>query len=288
MRKKNKIRRSVFGRFFKYLLYLILLLTAIIPAFNLLFSGTVKVNREQVCLVAHRGGASLAPENTLAAMISGITQGADILELDIRQTKDNQIVVMHDHSVDRTTSGEGKVEDLTLEQIKGFNAAKNWASAFKNAKVPLLSEVIDRVKQSKSRLIIEIKDPQYYPGMVKSLIELIRSEKCQKKMLVFSFNEDAVQQVKRALPDIETGVFIVGYESISQYKGSGIKYICPNWYSILYFPWLVDRIHQTGCKILVWTPDQKWAMNYLLRKRVNGIITNSPDIFNAIFNTPKN
>ena len=100
-------------------------------------------------IVAHRGGAGDAPENTLLAFKKAIDLGCDVVELDVRLTKDNQVVVIHDDDIDRTTNGRGKVAKMTLKQIKKFNCEEKQ-------KIPTLQEVIDLCK-GKIDIYIELK-----------------------------------------------------------------------------------------------------------------------------------
>ena len=93
-------------------------------------------------IIAHRGASGYAPENTLASMELAIKLGCDAIELDIHLTKDQQIVVCHDFTVDRTTNGRGEIENLTLEDIKKLDAGSWFSDEFKGEKIPTLEEVI--------------------------------------------------------------------------------------------------------------------------------------------------
>lgn len=253
------------------------------PVLNLVNSRIFITERSSVMLVAHRGGAGLAPENTLAAIDSGIARKANLLEIDIRQTLDGHIVVMHDKDIDRTTTGSGNIKDLTLAEIRALSAAKNWDGKYKDVKVPLLSEVLDRVMASNAQLIIEIKDPGLYPGMLDRLIKIVKAKRAEKKVLIFSFNLNAVINIKQRLKNVRTGVFILGYENLNEIAEKGIDFISPPFITLLYYPSIIGSIHKRNCKVLVWTVDQKFLMKYLLNRSVDGIITNQPDIFNSIF-----
>ncbi|MCS7313960.1 MAG: glycerophosphodiester phosphodiesterase family protein [Bryobacterales bacterium] len=97
-------------------------------------------------VVAHRGASRYAPENTLAAFRKAIELGADLIEFDVRETKDGHLVIMHDDTVDRTTDGEGRVSDLTLEQIKKLDAGSWFGPQFKGERVPTLEEALGTIK----------------------------------------------------------------------------------------------------------------------------------------------
>ena len=116
---------------------------------------------------AHRGGAGLAPENTLAAFRKALELGVDALEVDLHVTRDGVVVVIHDETLDRTTDGRGDVGDLSLEGVKRSDAGGKFAPAFRGERVPSLREVIDLVKTSgngRVRLDLELKYHQDRPG----------------------------------------------------------------------------------------------------------------------------
>ncbi|MGB9604791.1 MAG: glycerophosphodiester phosphodiesterase [Bryobacteraceae bacterium] len=99
-----------------------------------------------ILVVAHRGALRYAPENTLAAFRKAIELGADLIEFDVRETRDGHLVVMHDDTVDRTTDGKDRVSALTLEQIKKLDAGSWFGAQFKGERVPTLDEALETIK----------------------------------------------------------------------------------------------------------------------------------------------
>jgi glycerophosphoryl diester phosphodiesterase len=119
-------------------------------------------------IIAHRGASGSAPENTLAAIELAIANKADMIEIDIHQTKDGKLVVIHDDKLDRTTTGKGKINELTLEEIKKHDAGSWFNTSFSNEKVPELKEVLELIN-GKCKLLIEIKGkPSDYSGLEKN------------------------------------------------------------------------------------------------------------------------
>src|SRR5512143_1091036 len=110
--------------------------------------------RSQPLVIAHRGSAAYAPENTLAAFQLAAEQGADAIELDVDLTRDGHMVIMHDATIDRTTDGHGRVGDLTLEELRRVDAGAWKDAAFQGERVPLLEEVFEAVGQ---RLLINVE-----------------------------------------------------------------------------------------------------------------------------------
>jgi glycerophosphoryl diester phosphodiesterase len=167
-----------------------------------------------IALVAHRGGAGLAPENTLASFRKGLELGADYLEMDVHLTKDGIPVVIHDPTVDRTTDGEGRVGDMTLEQLQAFNAAAKFpggpASAGGGAgkePVPTLAQVLDLAKGTSVRLEIEIKvaaDNRPYPGIEQKVLDEVARRGMLDRVRIMAFEFDTLKQVKALNPRVQT------------------------------------------------------------------------------------
>ncbi len=120
-------------------------------------NGTPIYEWPGVIVVAHRGSVHLAPENTLAAIEKAIEQGADLIEIDIRQTRDGHLVLMHDATVDRTTDGSGRVADMTLAQIKRLDAGSWFHPRFAGERVPTLAEALQAM-EGRALPDLDIKD----------------------------------------------------------------------------------------------------------------------------------
>ncbi len=133
----------------------------------LLVIQVVVFGQHTIKVVAHRGAMKFAPENTIAAFEKAHQMGADIVEMDIRQTKDGVLIIMHDKTVDRTTNGTGKVSDLTLKEIKQLDAGSWFGEDYKGTEVPTLEEALIAIK---GKLIPDI---DFKSGDVKPLVELL-------------------------------------------------------------------------------------------------------------------
>jgi glycerophosphoryl diester phosphodiesterase len=108
-------------------------------------------------VIAHRGDSSHAPENTLASFERAVGPGVDYVELDIHLTKDDQVVVIHDPTVDRTTNGHGRIADMTLAQIQALDAGRWFSAGFAGERVPTLDQVLARMK-GRLKVLIEPKE----------------------------------------------------------------------------------------------------------------------------------
>ena len=156
------------------------------------------IQQHRVTKVAHRGGAGLAPENTLAAFRAGLEQGADALELDVHLSRDGELVVIHDPILARTTNAAGEVGDMTFAELRQLDAAARYfGPPVGRQLIPTLQEVVDLAK-GRASLQIEIKvrsDGSRYPGIESKVVETLR----QSGMV-----DDAVDPVVR-LPDARCG-----------------------------------------------------------------------------------
>jgi glycerophosphoryl diester phosphodiesterase len=231
-------------------------------------------------LIGHRGAAGLAPENSIEAIRVGLAGGCNGIEIDIQQTADRQTIVMHDRTIDRTTTGKGKIRQLrytALEKVRlrNFGTASNVPQT-----IPLFTDVLKEVKPTNVLLIVELKNPSLYPHLVRDAIDTIRAWDMADRAMLFSFNRKAIEEVKAIDPKIKTGLFIFGFEN---FKGIKTDYICPFFGGVFLFPNLIKRIHAAGAVAFVWTVNSSGLMRWLLRKEADGIITNRPDIFNTTF-----
>jgi glycerophosphoryl diester phosphodiesterase len=149
-------------------------------------------------IMGHRGAAALAPENTLLSIATAMEIGVDAVEIDVHLSKDNEIVVIHDATVDRTTNGTGAVSSYTLEAIKKLDAGKGET-------IPTLQEVIDFIG-GKVRLVIELKEA----GTEEPVVQLIKRNGLWENVYVISFWHRLVKTVKEIESRIKTGVLFVG------------------------------------------------------------------------------
>ena len=229
--------------------------------------------------IAHRGASSLAPENTLESFKKAIELKCDGIELDVHMTKDNQLVVIHDEFLDRTTNGTGSVRNLTLNEIKKLDAGSHFSNKFKDSKIPTLKEALD----------LEIK--QWEPGIEKNVITMIQNYNYEKKTIITSFNPMSVLKCKEICKDIKTGllVFFLQNNPLDMKKKLKIDYLCMD---VNYIKLLsqnnIDTLKKNNLKILTFTVDRKDDMAYMIKHKVDGIITNKPQLLNLFKYNPFN
>lgn len=168
-------------------------------------------------IIAHRGAALKAPENTMASFRKAFSEGAEVVELDVHRTSDGHLVVMHDPKVDRTTDGKGEIRSMTLEKIRSLDAGSWFGPDFKGEKVPTLEEVLDWAK-GKVKVDIEVKDRALYPGISKDLVDLIRRKDATGDVMITSFDKSAIEDFQQLAPEIKTGYLFTPTPMVREMK----------------------------------------------------------------------
>jgi glycerophosphoryl diester phosphodiesterase len=173
-------------------------------------------------IFAHRGYSAKYPENTMVAFQAAEKVGADGIELDVQLSKDGEVVVIHDFTIDRTMNGKGRVNELTVEQLQSFHAKTN-----RNATIPTLKEVFTWIKTNSLVCIIELKNHSNTGGeLEEKVVELVQQFDLFDRVIISSFNHYAIVYVYRLCPQIQ---------------------IAPLYSEGLYMPWVyASSIHATS------------------------------------------
>jgi glycerophosphoryl diester phosphodiesterase len=170
----------------------------------------------RVMITAHRGAMAYAPENTFAAFKLAKRLGADAIELDVHLTADDRLVVHHDDTLDRTTTGTGYVRDQTWPEIAQLHAGGWFDPSFARERVPLFEEVLGWARQEAMPLSIELKRPnaalgrEKYPELAARVVDLVRAYGLTDNVVLFSDDHTEVLAVRRAAPEITTSITLGG------------------------------------------------------------------------------
>ncbi|MDA2930194.1 glycerophosphodiester phosphodiesterase [Acidobacteria bacterium AH-259-O06] len=228
-------------------------------------------------VIAHRGASGEAPENTMAAFERAIEMKVDLIELDIHFSKDGEIMVIHDETVDRTTDGRGAIAEMTRNEVQALDAGSWFSPRFEGERVPTLSEVIELVKPTPVNLLIEIKQGRGLPhGFEKRLIQAIQEHNILSRVIVQSFNHAAVRKVKEENPSIATGA-LIDYRSpdpVSEVKAAGAETLGLK--SSLVTREVIEKAHRNGLRVFVWTVNKLARIRKMLTLGVDGVITDYP------------
>ena len=243
-------------------------------------------------IIAHRGFSGKYPENTLLAVRKAVQLGVDWVEVDARLSRDNALILMHDKKLNRTTNGEGYVSRKSLKEIRRLKIKD------RNLTVPVIEEVFDVIKKSKTRLNIEVKT--LWPAL--QLIKLIREYKLYDQVMISSGSITALKVVKLELPTLKTAlIFFNSNHPKWDYFATSIAKLSFELTNrlILFvaksarvdnvhisYPFatngFIKRLHKRGYKVNVWTVNTRALMRKLIKNGVDGIITNRPDLLKAV------
>lgn len=244
-----------------------------------LYKGNINLNMgilTKTQITAHRGYSAIAPENTIYAFEEAIEIGSDYIELDVQLTADEQLVVFHDKTIDRTTNGTGELNKYTYEELQEFSAGKWFGKddVFDDAKIILLSEVIENFGND-ILFNIEIKNHGNVSKTAEKTAEIIEEYGIERSCYVTSFSYDALKKIKKINPKIKTGLIanVASSTSFSQLKyidAVSLNYIFIN-------QSIVNMAHQNGKRVFVWTVDNRTDIQRMMAMGVDNIITNRPD-----------
>ena len=216
-------------------------------------------------VIGHRGCA-YEPENTIRAIKKAIDIGVDIVEVDVHLSKDNELVVIHDERLDRTTNGKGLVKDFTLEELRQFDAGKG-------ERLPTLQDVIDTCR-GKVQLLIELKAL----GSEIKVLKKLEENRFRDEVYIISFWHQMIKHVRELDRDIKTGVLFVGHpvNASRLAKETGANALVLNYKFISKD--LVRDAHKDNLKVFVWNVDTEYETKEMLDLGVDGIGSNKPDI----------
>lgn len=215
--------------------------------------------------IGHRGARAYEPENTLSSFRRALELGVDAVELDVRKTFDNKLVVIHNANVNKTTNGSGEVNELTLEEIQGFIIEKN-------EHVPTLEEVLDTVA-NRVKVLVELKET----GTEEQVVNLIRRKQLAENVILISFHEDILRKVREVSNELKTGLIYVRHKNpIQAALDLNAKYLLPL-YRFTHSA-NVKKAHEAGLKVIVWTINKKEEVEEYKKKGVDGIASDKPDI----------
>jgi glycerophosphoryl diester phosphodiesterase len=239
--------------------------------------------KEKPLNIAHRGASGHAPANTMAAFLLATEMGADGIELDVHLSADGELVVIHDHTVDATTDGQGPVSALSLAELQQLDAGSWFDPRFAGERIPTLRQVLTAVGQ---RLLINVEikvvPGHHPPALEREAVRLIEESGMVDRVLISSFSPRSLRRVRRLNRQIPLGLLYsrpapavlpallrLSYDALHPHYG------------------LVDartsaRARERGQRVNVWTVNDAGEMRRMCDLGVDGIITNYPDVLGHV------
>ncbi|MEU6081853.1 glycerophosphodiester phosphodiesterase family protein [Streptomyces sp. NPDC047108] len=247
-------------------------------------------------VVAHRGASAYAPENTLEAVDKADELDTTWVENDVQRTRDGALVVIHDTNLKRTTDVEEvfpdrspwNVADFTLAEIKRLDAGSWFSADYKGARVPTLSEYLDRVEDNHQKLLLELKAPDLYPGIEAQTLWVLFREgwldrsHVRSKLIIQSFDADAIKTVHTIRRDVKTGFLgtpavadLPAYAEFTDQINPSQGTVTPEYVKAVHS---LRGPHQRTLELFTWTVNDAEIAKRLAGYGVDGIITNKPDV----------
>ena len=245
-------------------------------------------------IIAHRGASAYYPENTLPSFEGAIAMGADMVELDVQLTSDQEVVVFHDEKISRCTDGRGKIADYSLVSLKKLDAGSWFDKKFKNTRIPTLVEVLDICK-NKIAVNIEIKteavNKMFFGDIEEKCLKILEHKGMREHVVFSSFDPHAIMHLKQI---DNTAVAAVLFEK--KHYGSKLPseimesvnadaFNCSA--SELNRKWLIN-IKSKNIPVNIYTVNDEKNMKKFLDMGVNGIFTNKPDVLKKVLADVKN
>jgi glycerophosphoryl diester phosphodiesterase len=236
----------------------------------------------QTLVIAHRGAKGEAPENTLAAFKLGLEQGCDGIELDIHLSKDGELIVIHDYTLDRTTDKTGSISELTLEQIKQADAGRWFHEKYAGERVPTLEEVFDLVP-AEVMINVEIKH-RFDRRIEPVLLELMKQKDRMHNVVVSSFHHKSLSYLKQLEPETKIGLLydldVVHHAALAATIDVPVYSLHPHYKKINQAD-VAEAIAQ-GLQVYHWTINDESHMAHAIADGVSGIITDYPGKLRAL------
>ena len=236
-------------------------------------------NSSAPLVIAHRGASLYAPENTITAFELAVKMGADAIELDTMLTADGIPIVIHDHSLRRTTDGSGDVSSKTVDEIKLLDAGSAYNVKYTGEKIPTLEEVFSTVGKN---ILINVELKNYatpFDRLPETVVDIMREMDLSDQILLSSFNPIALIKAKKASPEVRRAALIGGgpkfirsfIETFTDYSSLHLEVSLVN-------QDIINKHHAAGHKVNVWTVNEEAKMIELICMGVDGLITDVPDI----------
>ncbi|MHC1739251.1 MAG: glycerophosphodiester phosphodiesterase [Ignavibacteriaceae bacterium] len=237
----------------------------------------------QVITTAHRGASGYAPENTLSAVVKAVEMGAGFCEIDVQETSDGILILMHDSNYKRTCGVSKNVWEVSYEETKTFDCGKWFNNAFAGEKVPRLDEIIDYAK-GKIRLNIELKTNGHEKLLVERVLDLLTIKDFFDQVIITSFDFSLIDKVKQIQPGIKAGYIFSKIGEVNVFK-SNVDLLSVN--KSMVTKDFVKRAKENGKEVHVWTVNDPAEMEKLINFEVTNIITNFPDKLRTILGREK-
>jgi glycerophosphoryl diester phosphodiesterase len=216
--------------------------------------------------VGHRGARAYEIENTLESFKKAIALGVNAIELDVRKSKDGKLVIIHDDNLKKVFKKDILVNQATLKELKQFTENK----------IPTLEEALKIIGKKVDKILVELKEA----GYEKKVLDIIKKEKLKDRVIIISFHEQALSNIRELDNEIETGLIYVKYKNPVD---AALKLNAQYLVTLYRFTHTrdVEKAHKNNIKVIVWTINKKQEVEDYIAKGVDGIASDKPDILKS-------
>jgi len=232
-------------------------------------------------IIAHRGASSFAPENTMAAFRKAYELNADGIEFDVKLSKDGEMVIIHDQTLDRTTNGHGRVIETKLQDLRSLDAGSSFSESFAGEKIPLLCEVLEEFSDF-STINIEITNyASIGDGLANKICKLVKDMRMERNVIFSSFHPYNLLVVKNKLPMVPAALLALPGKSGRIARSNLLRWLSPDFIHPYYqdvSAEYIDKQHKKSRKVNAWTVDEESDIKKVFEEGVDGIITDNPQL----------
>ena len=239
--------------------------------------GTWLVNgiqtRDDVAVIAHRGAAGKAPENTLASICQAVMDGADWIEIDVQETMDGEVVVIHDSDFMKLAGKDLKVWNSTLKELQEIDVGSWFGPEFSAERVPTLARVLEEVR-GQSRVLIELKYYGHDRQLEQRVVDIVEKAGMVNDVAVMSLEHSGIKKFHALRPDWAVG--LLSSKAIGKLSDLDVDFLAIN--MGMATPEFIRRTHKADMQLFVWTVNDQVSMSRMMSLGVEGIITDEPEL----------
>jgi len=221
--------------------------------------------------IGHRGARAYETENTLESFKKAIELGANAIELDVRQSRDEKLIISHDDNLKKVFGKDLQIDMTTLEELKQLTADR----------VPTLEEALLFIDRKVDKILVELKET----GYEKKVLDVIRKQRLEDRVIIVSFHEESLAHMNNLDSEIETGLIYAKLGSkirkpVQAALKLNVRYLVPLYRFVHTKD--IEKAHENNLKVIVWTINTKEEAREYIAKGVDGIASDKPDIFKGI------
>lgn len=241
-----------------------------------LLMNTVRFD-DEIVVIAHRGAAGTAPENTLASVESAIRSGTDMVEIDVQESADGRVVVIHDRDLMRVGSDPRNIWESTYADILEIDVGRWFGPGFNGERVPTLEQVLAACN-GRAKVIIELKYYGHNVRLEERVAEIVEAQDMETEIVLMSLVPNLVSSMKALRPHWSTGLLTA--KAIGNLTTSNADFLAVHFQMAT--PAFVRRAHASGKEVFVWTVNDRLNMHRMISKGVDGIITDYPSLARSV------